>query len=65
MKPQIAKLTEEQKARAEEKAWELYEWMIRILVIACYSDAGSAADADPDVFDDGIALSNYITSGEA
>ena len=65
MKPKIAKLTKEQKARAVEKAEELFEWMTRVLVGTCYSDAESAADADPDIFTDGFALLNYITSGEA
>ena len=63
MKPKIAKLTKEQKERAVEKAVELHEVLTRILVGACYSDAESAADADPDIFTDGFALLNYITSG--
>ena len=65
MKPKIAKLTTAQRVRAEEKCLEMYEWMTRILVVLFYSDLDSALEADPDVFEDGIALSNYITSGEA
>ena len=63
MKPKIAKLTKEQKARAVEKAEELCEWLTRILVALFYSDLDSALETDPDVLRDGIALSNYITSG--
>ena len=65
MKPKIAKLTKEQRARAEEKVWELYEWMTRVLIVLFHSDLDSALEADPDVFADGIALSSYITSGTA
>lgn len=63
MNPAIFKLTTAQRVRAEEKCLEMYDWMTRILVCVCHSDAGSAADADPDVFDDGFALLNYITQG--
>ena len=64
MKPKIAKLTKEQKTRAIEKAVEMHEWITRMLVGACHSDPESAIDADPDIFTDGFALLNYITSGE-
>lgn len=65
MKPKIAKLTGEQKARADEKAAEMYEWITRILIGACHSDSEAAADTDPDIFTDGFALLSYITSGAA
>ncbi len=63
MSPKIANITKEQMFRAEEKAWEMYEWMTRILVATCRSDTSSADETDPDVFDDGFALLNYITVG--
>lgn len=56
--------TRAQYIRAEEKAWEMYDVLTRLLVAVCHSDAETAAGADPDVFDDGIALLNYITLGE-
>ena len=64
MKPKIAKLTKEQKNRAIEKAVDMHEVLTRLMVCACHSDSGCAADADPDVHSDAFALLSYITSGE-
>ena len=63
MKPIITKITTAQRVRAEEKSWELFEWMTRVLAAVCHPDAASAATADPDIFDDGIALQSYIANG--
>lgn len=56
--------TRAQSIRAEEKSWEMYDVLTRLLVAACCSDAESAVEADPYVFDDGFALLRYITVGE-